>query len=454
MDFDRIEERLASIYGGTPWIVVADAAAAATPNVDRLREWGVDRILVLAAVEGVGPQPDAVVRLTRSQGETIMAGFRAFARSLTTDCVSHAIADFDRSGEARILAPPFGAEAAFGDRRPYGQRRPEWLALEDKMVIDHHFEAAGVTTAPHAIVAVEDAPSAARALGSNHGTVWVADNSEGWHGGGEYVRWIRDSADEAAALEWFGRHARRVRVMPFLDGLPCSIHGYVTESGAAALRPVEMLIARRVDGSGFRYLGMATTWDPDPAQREVMRDAARHMGAFLDGLVRYRGPFSIDGVMTPDGFRPTELNPRMSAGFGIQAANVPDLRAGLLTRALVEGDIDVDPAELENVIVPAADRDRSLRVGIPFAETRSQDSVPIEITLEAIRRAEDEATHGTLDIGPALAGSYALLRPEQEHVPIGISAAPLAVSVARLAAETWDLALEDLEPARAASGRV
>jgi hypothetical protein len=452
MDFDRLEERLASIYGGTPWIVVADAAAAATTSVAQLREWGVDRILVLAAVEGVGPQPDAVVHLTRSQGETIMAGFRAFARSLTTDAVSHAIADFDRSGEARMLAPPFGAEAAFGDRRPYGQRRPEWLVLEDKMVIDHHFEAAGVTTAPHAIVAVEDAPSAARALGSNHGTVWVADNSEGWHGGGEYVRWIRDSADEAAALEWFGRHARRVRVMPFLDGLPCSIHGYVTDSGTAALRPVEMLIARRVDGSGFRYLGMATTWDPEPTQREVMRDAARHMGAYLDRLTRYRGPFSIDGVMTPEGFRPTELNPRMSAGFGIQAANVPDLRVGLLTRALVEGDIDVDPVELESVIVPAADRERTLRIGVPFAEVRETGSIPIEITPHSIVRAEDEAAHGSLDIGPAPAGSYALLRPDPEHVPSGISAAPLAVATARLAAETWDLIIEDLEPAREVLG--
>ena len=448
MDFDGLEARLASMYGGTPWVVVADAAAAATPNVAQLREWGVDRILVVAAVEGVGPQPDAVVHLTRSQGETIMAGFRAFARSLTTGGVAQAIADFDRSGEARILAPPFGAEAAFGDRRPYGQRKSEWLALEDKMVIDHHFEAAGVETAPHAIVAVEAAPSAARALRSDHGTVWVADNSEGWHGGGEYVRWIRDSADEAAALEWFGRHARRVRVMPFLDGLPCSIHGYVTESGTAALRPVEMLIARRVDGSGFRYLGMATTWDPEPHQREAMRRVARRMGAYLDGLVRYRGPFSVDGVMTQDGFRPTELNPRMSAGFGIQAANVLGLHAGLLTRALVEGDIDVDPNQLESVIVPAADRVRTLRIGIPFAEARQQGSVPIEITPHAIRSADVEAAHGSLDIGPAPAGSYAMLRPDPEHVPSGISAAPLAVATARLATETWDLVIEDLEPAR------
>lgn len=448
MDFARLEERLVAIYGGTPWILVTDAAAGATPNVARLREWGVDRMLVIAAVEGVGPQPDADVHLTGSHGETLMEGIRAFADSLIINGVEKAIAEFDPKGEARILSPPFGAESAFGARRPYGERKREWMTLEDKMVIDAHFEAAGLATAPHAIVDVADAPDAARALSSGQGSVWVADNHEGWHGGGEYVRWVRHRDDERVAVDWFGRHARRVRVMPFLDGLPCSIHGFVTTDGVAAFRPVEMLIARRTDASSFRYLGMATTWDPESAQREFMREAARRMGTYLDGLVGYRGPFSIDGVMSSDGFRPTELNPRMSAGFGIQASTIPELHAGLLTRALIEGDIEVDPDELENAILPAADRDRSLRIGIPFTETREPASVPIEIGLDSIRRASSEAAHGTLDIGPSPAGSYALLRPEQEHVPIGVSAAPLAISVAYLAADEWNLAIEDLEPAR------
>ncbi len=450
MDFERLEEQLASIYGGTPWIVLADAAAGATPAVARLREWGVERILVVSAVEGVGPQPDAELHLTGSHGATIMDGFRAFSRSLQTDTVARVISAFDSEGRARILSPPFGTEGSFGARRPYGERRLEWMALEDKIQIDAHFEAAGVTTAPHAIVDVGDAPAAAAELASPSGTVWVADNREGWHGGGEYVRWIRDASDGRAAVDWFARHAKQVRVMPFLDGLPCSIHGYVTDAGVASFRPVEMLIARPVNGSSFRYLGMATTWDPEPHQREAMRGVARRMGAYLDGLVRYRGPFSIDGVMTQDGFRPTELNPRMSAGFGVQASILAEIHIGLLTRALIEGDIDVEPDELEAVIVEAADQNRSLRIGVPFAESRGQDSLPIEIGPDGVRRARDESAHGTLDIGPAPAGSYALLRPEQRHVPTGASAATLAISVARLAADEWNLVIEDLEPAREA----
>lgn len=448
MDLQRLGRQLAAIYGGSPWIVVADASAGATPNVAQLHDWGAERILVLSATEGVGPQPEgAEVHFTGSRGETVMAGFRAFAESLGSAAVADAIAAFDPHGVARVLAPPFGAEAALEARRPYGMRRPEWLQLEDKTVIDEHFEAAGIPTAPHEVVEVADAPAAGRSVASEAGSVWVGDNREGWHGGGEYVRWIRGPEDEAGALEWFGRHADRVRVMPFLEGVPCSIHGYITGRGAAAFRPVEMLVARHAGSTAFRYLGMATTWDPPPNVRDEMRSVAFRMASHLDRAVRYRGPFSIDGVLTESGFWPTELNPRMSAGFGIQAARVTELRIGLLTRAVVEGDIDVAAAALEDLIVMAADSDRTLRVGIPVSESRAPGSIPIVISDRSIRRAAG-MSHGTLDIGPSPAGSYVLLRLEQDHVPVGPSSAHLAISVAQLAANTWDLNIGDLIPPR------
>ena len=106
----------------------------------------------------------------------------------------------------------------------------------------------------------------------------------------------------------------------------------------------------------------------------------------------------------------------------------------------------IAPGMLEELIVPAADRDRTLRIGIPVSERRQQDSLPIEITRSSIL-GSDEAGHGSLDIGPAPSGSYALLRPEQEHVPVGVSAGPLAVSAASLAAERWDLEIPSLVPA-------
>ncbi len=447
MDVAEVDRSLASIYRGTPWIVVAEPAAATTLNVGQLQDWGVERILVIAATEGVGPLPDGVlIHLTGAQADTLMAGIRAFAASLESATVTDVIASFDPDGSARVLSPPFGMGSALAGRPAYGARWPVWRSLENKMEIDDHFRRAGVSTAPSEVVPVAEAPAATRRLASELGSVWVADNREGWHGGGEYVQWVRGSGDVASALEWFTGHADRVRVMPFLDGIPCSIHGYVTRRGISAFRPVEMLIARQVGSPRFRYLGMATTWDPPQDVRDRLRDAARQMGAYLARTVSYRGPFSIDGVLTVDGFLPTELNPRMSAGFGIQAARVGELKIGLLTRAVVEGDIDVDPEDLERLILDAADRQRSLRIGIPVAETRPADSIPIVISGDVIARTTGEP-HGTLDIGPASSGSYVLIRPEDEHIPIGRSAAGLAVSTARLAAETWDLAIGGLQPA-------
>ena len=121
--------------------------------------------------------------------------------------------------------------------------------------------------------------------------------------------------------------------MPFLEGVPCSIHGIVLPDGVAVLRPVEMVTLRR--GYEFSYAGCATYWDPDPVAREQMRTVARNAGDRLREEVDFRGTFTVDGVVTSDGFWPTELNPRFGAGImtiargtGIPMVLVNDLIVG------------------------------------------------------------------------------------------------------------------------------
>jgi hypothetical protein len=96
--------------------------------------------------------------------------------------------------------------------------------------------------------------------------------------------------------------------MPFLDGVPCSIHGIVYPHHVIAVRPVEQITLRRVDQQTFFYAGCATFFDPPGAVTEAMRDLARRVGAHLRSTVGFRGAFSVDGVIGADGFRPTELN--------------------------------------------------------------------------------------------------------------------------------------------------
>ena len=168
--------------------------------------------------------------------------------------------------------------------------------------------------------------AAARDVDQGLGTVWSGDAREGFNGGGEYVRWVRDDRQARDAGEFFAAHCDRVRVMPFLDGVPCSIHGVVFPDGVAALRPVEMVTLRRTGAASnqFVYGGMSTHWDPPDADREAMREVARRVATRLAEQVGYRGGFSVDGVLTADGFLPTELNPRFSGGLGAIAKGLPD----------------------------------------------------------------------------------------------------------------------------------
>ena len=83
--------------------------------------------------------------------------------------------------------------------------------------------------------------------------------------------------------------------MPFLEGIPCSIHGVV--------------------------------FHPD-----------RRVGAGLRERVGYRGAFTVDGVLAAQGFLPTELNPRLGAGLSTMTRDLPGLPVGLLDRVLIEGE--------------------------------------------------------------------------------------------------------------------
>jgi hypothetical protein len=431
---DRINERLADLHRGRPIIVATEAAAGATQLIEVLFGWGVSGVLVIAGARGAGALDErAELCLVETSGGTIMEGIRSFSRCLSDPPSSllEAIDRFDPDGRASVITAPFETLRSLAGRKVLGARRPEWVALEDKTVVDQLWDATGVPRAPSSVVDVAQAAIVAEGLDRGDGTVWVADNSSGWHGGGEYTRWVR-VADRAASGEWFAERASQVRVMPFLDGIPCSIHGYVTSEGVAAFRPVEMVILRRPESAQFQYAGFNTFWDPPPADRAAMRSAARATGRVLAERVRYRGPFSIDGILTPDGFRPTELNPRLSPGLLLQASTVTGLALGLLTRAFVDGDIDVDHVWLEELIVPVADRVRAGGMGLAVHGVRGiEDEVEVVFDGAGVHAVEDgEPADAVIAIGPTATGLYIRMRADSERVPHGPSLAPMAVAAA------------------------
>jgi hypothetical protein len=213
--------------------------------------------------------------------------------------------------------------------------------------------------------------------------------------------------------------------MPFLDGIPCSIHGIVLPDGVAVFRPVEMVTLRR--GREFVYGGCATYWDPPDDVREQMRSTARAAGRRLAEDVDFRGAFTVDGVATVDGFWPTELNPRFGAGLMTiaRASGAPIL----LVNDLVVGghDLGRPAAAIEAGLLELADAHRG---GGTWMGGLAHDAE--RGTRSATRNAEGtwqwadddtgDDTAGTVTIGPSLVRCVY----DPAHTPVGPSTAPRA----------------------------
>ncbi len=350
---------LRSVFAGRRVVLAGANAAAWTEHLPVLRTAGVADMLVVASGWGTGERPDvATVVVDESSGLSIMQQVRADDRFLADPPaeVIAAVDEFDPNRDALVLGSFLNTNAHLAGRAFVSYRRPEWVALEDKVVVDEFWDRAGITRQPSVVVPLSHAAKASRSVDLGHGTVWAADARDGFHGGASQTYWVGDGPSEDRALTRLRTVCERVRIMPFLDGVPCSIHGIVLPDGIVVLRPVEMVTLRR--GREFVYTGCATYWDPPTDVRGQMRSIARAAGDQLAEELDFRGTFTVDGVVAADGFWPTELNPRFGAGINTiaRASGLPIL---LLNDLVVGGhDLGRSAASIEDELVEQADLHR------------------------------------------------------------------------------------------------
>ncbi len=351
MDVARVRADLAAALPPGPLVVTggilvaeADAAAAA-------ESLGVERVLAIGIGRGTGPVAETERAETHvvdpGPSATLMEAMRRTA-SLIADPpaeVVELIEAFDPAGDAWVLLDATARQATLCGRPVFGLRWPEWWALEDKTTNDALFADAGVTTAPSLIVPPADAAAAAAELDGGGGTVWSGDALEGFNGGGEYVRVVVDDASAGEATAFFRGRVERLRVAPFLEGLPCSIHGLVLDGHVVTFRPMELVNFRVAGRSQLLFAGVGEGWVAPDAVVAELKAVARRVGTHLASRVGYRGAFGVDGVLTPDGFRPTELNPRLSGGFFRIQRSVAEVPLRLLDAALRAGTLAIADAE-------------------------------------------------------------------------------------------------------------
>ena len=430
-------------------VVAGVVLGGSSVTVDTFRSLGASDVFVLASARGTGPIPQDTTYFDLDiTAPTIDQALRATIAAVKDppEAAVAALDRFDPGGDALVVGDMFNEAAQVAGRQCLSYRRPEWVALEDKVIIDDCWERWGVTRAPSAVVATDitSLTRVASELDEGEGTVWAGDAREGFNGGGEYARWVRNRTDAEAAAAFLGAHCDRARVMPFLEGIPCSIHGIVFADYVAALRPFEMVMLRRADEPELFYAGVASYWDPPAEDREEMRSIARRVGTALRAEVDYRGGFTIDGIMTARGFRPTELNPRPGAALGLLSRSVPDLPLPLLIPAISGGiELEYRPSDFEDLLLTGADTVRAggtwsvLPNPLPVIEPQ-----PVAYDGGTWNAAEnDERPHGSFVVGHASTGSFVRLTLGPDW-PVGPSLAPAAAAFWRFVTRTLDGTLD------------
>jgi hypothetical protein len=451
-------ERCAALVRGRRVILVGGGAAAFTDQIRQLVRFGATDVLLVAQGIGTGDLPSDdeahIVVVPGPPPATLTDEVRSsidFSDQPPAEAVE-AVEAFDPVGRALCLVSAVATVERYVGRETLGGRRSEIAALEDKTIADGLWDAAGVRRAPSEVVPVDPSllGAAHASIDEGEGTVWSGDAAEGMNGGADRVRLVRTEADFESALEVFLPSTRHVRVMPFLEGVPCSIHGVVLPDGVAVVRPVEQIVLRRPATGRFLYAGLSTWWDPSPQDREEMRAAAALVGGLLGDRYGMRGGFAVDGILTSDGFLPTELNPRFSGGLAIMARGLPDLPIALAQAAVARDvDLGITAADLERLLVGAADLTRS---GAAYAVTGALRSTETEKVAVAggtdglTEVSGDGAVVGSVELGPATMGSLVRFQPAQPAP--GLRLAPYAVAAFRFADDRWgtDFGLLEIAP--------
>lgn len=264
-----------------------------------------------------------------------------------------------------------------GGRHVVGAPRPEWVALEDKTHVGSLWREADIRALSARIVRVEldRLLDTSAKLDRGRGVVWAGDARDGVHAGLELTWWIRDALDAEIAFEAASARCDRVRVSSFVEGVPCSIHGIVTNDGVGAMRPTEAFILRTKDPGGMISVGAGTGWEAPEADRQAMRASVKRVGAALRDMVDYRGSFSLDGVLGRDGFVASEINPRLGRAFRMIGELSPELGLVAHAQLLADGwELGLTADEVDNLVVEIADSTpiEQAQLHLPYAPLRQR----------------------------------------------------------------------------------
>jgi hypothetical protein len=457
----KIRRTLREVFSSRPWLAVSDVEQGAAATATALSDLGATEILAVGVNKGVGDIDPGLkmLRFDRPPVDEMMDSIRQADRLLRNPpkSILEEIDRWDPDQRARSIVDFLFAEGNICGRATFGARERRWEALEDKTMLSTLAGAARLDNTVGQVVSLNDSDAVLNAhkkLASELGTVWAVDNAAGWHGGGHGTFWIGDEQAAHRHRESLLAQHGTIRVMPFIEGIPCSIHGMVHKGEAIAFRPMELLTYRDHAEHQIIYAKAASLWDPAETDREAMRRAARLIGDELHRRVDYRGVFTLDGIMSQNGFVPTEVNTRFGGALPptVKGADREAINLNLLNLAVIEGLAeDLDAGMLESWITEALDRHRWAR-GMFQTLIRPTDEKTITIgrgpdgSLHPVPDDADDPV-GTIAWGPRGTGGLMFVNAATT-LTTGPSSAPAILELAQCASHALGADLPLLEPAR------
>src|SRR2546430_1897509 len=217
---------------------------------------------------------------------------------------------FDPDQNAILLLPDPLDPVEAGSRRRLGPPSPVGRLLEDKTVVDALWDRVGI---PRARSVVTDAPTDiqlfAAAMDSGAGVVCsYQPTGSGPAAGGDGIWWWRHN-QPPEGMHDPSRGGFRLRIMSMLKGLQVGLHGLVLTDDVVTFPPMEIVTLLRPEEGTFLCAGAV----PTIGERPDLAAHTKRIGAGLRQYFGYRGAFSADGILTTDGFRPTDLNARLTS---------------------------------------------------------------------------------------------------------------------------------------------
>ena len=180
------------------------------------------------------------------------------------------------------------------------------------------------------------------------------------------------------------------------------------------------------------------------------------IGDELRSRVDFRGVFTVDGVMTADGFLPTYLNPRFGAALPprLPTADGESLPVFFTHLAGSTGHLDdFDPHALESLLLNRFDNHRSGGCFSFTAEIPPKElTVAIAGTWDGTTFADlrvagdDDTPFATANWGPNV-GKGMIFATFTDEVPVGPPVAPTVAALREFFNDHWGTDLPQARPA-------